>query len=508
MISGNYGRSSIRRSWHPAGNSGQRLLVLTGFLLLWTSSAVAQDTVWSKLYLRDLDSLRAAIAANHPGTLDEQNPEFARILERAYAEASRLAPRIADFASFRIGLTRFINQFQDEHLQIGFTRGVDSLREAGIITSYRAGGFYVVDVHQRYADAAQLMGARIVSCDGQPARAHFSDRVLWWRGRPNIEADWYRQAPLFFVDYGPPTPAAPTSCIFSARGREVTRTLEWRITPAAAFNAVLQRANPAPQRQLGTERVDGKVLWVRLPTFSANAEPVLGQMRATLDSLRTFVASNPSWNAIVFDLRGNSGGSSTWGDEIAKIVFGPEWQQQAVAYLYDGVYTEWRLSEDNIKSMRGIQDQIARRDGADSPGAVGFRQFVDSAEAQFKRGIEYYGTRQTRSGAPAPSSTSIPGKVIVITTPSCFSACLDFLDRMRLHPAVVQVGTTTGVDTNYMENWGGPISGLTRWGHPLKVYRNRRRGNNESYRPHVAYEGSLEDDTALRTWVTKNFINR
>ena len=482
----------------------RRLLIGVVSALLWTGVVAAQDTAWSKLYLRDLDSLRAAIAANHPGMLDAQNPEFARTVQRAFSEASALAPRIDNFASFRIGLTRFINQFQDEHLQIGFSLRVDSLREAGLVVNYRGGAFYVVDVHQRYANASRLVGARLVSCDGAPARDGFLDRVLWWRGRPAVEADWYRQAPLYFIDYGPPTPPAPATCTFATVNGQVTLPLQWRVTGAAAVNAVLQRAMPARAREFGAERPAADVLWARLPSFAANEEPMLGGMRATLDSLRSFVKTNPRWRAIVFDLRGNDGGSSTWGDEIAQILFGPEWQRQTAAYLFDGVYTEWRLSDDNIKSMRGIQQQIMKRDGAGHPSAIAFRQFVDSAEVEFKRGVKYYGTRRVRTGAPMPVPVEVPGKVIVLTTPSCFSACLDFLDRMRLHPAVVQIGQTTGVDTNYMENWGGPISEITRWGHPLKVYRNRRRANNESYRPHHPYEGSLEDDVAVRSWVMSN----
>ena len=475
------------------------------FMIAFASSGQAQDTAWSKLYLRDLDSLHAAISANHPGTLDAQNPEFARTLERAYGEARTIAPRIKDFASFRIALTRFINQFEDEHLQIGFTQRVDSLREAGIIVNYRGGQFYVAEAHQRYPNAREIVDTRLVSCDGVAASDVFRDRVLWWRGRARIEADWYRQAPHFFIDYGPPTPSAPASCVFDDGGRSITLPLEWRTTSAAAMTAVLQRALPATPRTLGTERIDSGVLWVRLPSFAASADPTLGQMRATLDSLRAFLSANPNWQGIVFDLRGNSGGSSTWGDDIARILFGDEWQGQAAAYLFDGVYTEWRLSPDNIKSMRGIQEQIARRDGADAPGTTRFREMVDSAEAELKRGVAYYGTRQTRTGAGLPVPVKVSGRVVIITTPACFSACLDFLDRMRLHPAVVQVGQTTGVDTNYMENWGGPISELTRWGHPLKVYRNRRRANNESYRPRIVYEGSLEDDTAVRNWVMNNF---
>jgi hypothetical protein len=260
-------------------------------------------------------------------------------------------------------------------------------------------------------------------------------------------------------------------------------------------------------RELSTERIGERSIWVNVPTFSANAEPHLTAMRNTLDSLRAFIASKPDWQLIVFDLRGNSGGSSTWGDEFTKIVFGDEWARQATSYLYDGVYTEWRLSPDNIKSMRGIEAQIAKRDGADAASARNFKAFVDSAEAEMNSGAKYFGTRKARTGIEPPSSPPLSGKIVVLTTPSCFSACLDFLDRMRLHPGVRQVGQTTGVDTNYMENWGGPISDLTRWGHPLKVYRNRRRGMNEAYQPHAAYEGSLEDDKAVREWVMENYRN-
>jgi hypothetical protein len=463
------------------------------------------DTSWSKLYLRDLDSLHAAIAANHPGAIDSLNPEFARTLARAHKEARALAPRIKDFASFRIGLTRFVDEFEDEHLQIGFTRQVDSLREAGIIVHYRGGDFRVVDVHPRYPSGSRLIGGKILICEGVPARTIFRDRVLWWRGRPLIEADWYRQAPLFFADFGPPTPRAPRSCSFDVQGTRIIQELKWQTTARDSFNAAVQRTNPAVVRSLGTERIGERSFWVNLPTFGANAEPQLTAMRSMLDSLRMFTASKPDWQLIVFDLRGNTGGSSTWGDEITKIVFGEEWARQATSYLYDGVFTEWRLSPDNIKSMRGIEAQIAKRDGADAASALSFKAFVDSAEAALGTGAKYFGTRRVRTGTAPPSSPPLSGKVVVLTTPSCFSACLDFLDRMRLHPGVRQVGQTTGVDTNYMENWGGNISDLTRWGHPLKVYRNRRRAMNEAYQPHARYEASLDEDKAVREWVMENY---
>jgi hypothetical protein len=101
---------------------------------------------------------------------------------------------------------------------------------------------------------------------------------------------------------------------------------------------------------------------------------------------------------------------------------------------------------------------------------------------------------------------AVPGKIVLVTSASCFSACLDFLDRMRLHPASVQVGHTTGVDTIYMEAWAQPLpSGLSEISYPMKVYRNRKRKNNEAYAPKVTYDDKLADTDALRKWITANY---
>ena len=476
------------------------------FNALLIALALTQEPAeWKKMYLRDLDSLRAAIAANHPGAIDTANPGFALVLDRAYREGRILATQVKDVGSFNLALTRFINQFEDEHLQIGFASSVDSLREAGVYVSYRAGEFYVVEADSaRYPIARVMKDSRVRDCDGVAAKDVFRERVLWWRGRAKIEADWYRYAPYFFLDYGAPAPKAPAKCMFVHEGMTMSVPLQWRTIARQQVNATFQRLYPVRARSISTQRIDEQKLWFSVPTFSINAEPNLTIVRTAFDSLRAFVRDG-KWDLIVFDLRGNSGGSSTWGDSIARIVFGDQWGRQAAAYLSDGVYTEWRLSEDNIKSVRGIQAQIEKRDGVESQSARNFKTMVDSMEAAWKRGVKYYSTQRARTGVLPPESTPVPGRVVVITTPSCFSACLDFLDRMRLHKAVVQVGQTTGVDTNYMENWGGPISSRTRWGHPLKVYRNRRRANNEAYPPHVQYEDSLEDDAALRFWILNNY---
>jgi hypothetical protein len=472
-----------------------------------TPHSLVADTVWSEIYRADLDSLRAFIAANHPGAVDTRNLDFARTLESAYDEAVRDTSRITSYASYAIALARFGNRFQDAHLKIGGTRPLGAIRDAGIYPIYRAGGFMVADVDARYGRLGPaLLGATVLGCGPLDVRQVFSTRVLTWRGRPSVEADWYRWAPLLFTDYGPPTPPAPQSCRFAIADRTVEIPLQWREVDANTVREKQQALTSMPARALVVERQDeGKTIWVNVPTFAVDGEAPVARMRAMLDSLRLALKSAPNWSLLVFDLRGNDGGSSRWGDEIARIVLGERWLRQAHAWLGDGVFTEWRVSQFNVDAIGSLVEQIESRHGTDSDDAKRMRVFRDSMTAALARGDSLHGAKQRRRNVKKPATARLPGRIVVLTSASCFSACLDFLDRMRLHPAVIHAGQTTGVDTHYMENWGTLLqSGLVAIGYPMKVYRNRRREHNEPYIPHALYEGDITDTRTVRDWIVRN----
>ena len=473
-----------------------------------STAAITSDTAWSALYLADLDSLRAFIAANHPGVVDNRNLDFARTLETAYDEAIRDTSRITSYSSYAIALARFGNRFQDAHLNVAGTRPIGEVREAGIYAVYRAGGFMVAEADERYGLLAPaLLGATVLGCGPLDVRQVFASRVLTWRGRPSVEADWHAWAPLLFVDYGPPTPPAPESCRFAIGDRTLELPLQWKAASDTTVRDKLLELTSIPDRTLSIERLDSaKTVWVNLSTFHVNGEKEVARMRALIDSLRAMLKATPKRSLLVLDLRGNQGGSSVWGDEIAQLLFGQQWLRQARAWLNDGVYTEWRVSAFNVLAIDGMIEQIETRHGAEGDNAKRMRTFRDSMAAALSRGDSLYGEKRQRRNIRKPAATKVPGRIVVLTSASCFSACLDFLDIVRLHPQVVHAGQTTGVDTHYMENWGTRLpSGLISIGYPMKVYRNRRREHNESYVPTALYEGDISDTETVRAWISRNY---
>jgi hypothetical protein len=113
-----------------------------------------------------------------------------------------------------------------------------------------------------------------------------------------------------------------------------------------------------------------------------------------------------------------------------------------------------------------------------------------------RRGLSCDAGRHRRAWrAPAP----VHGTVALFTDHNCASACLDFADQVRSVPGSVHLGQTTSADALYID--GGARVRLPSGNVlvlPLKVWRNRLRGNNEPWVPQVPLAVDMRDDGAVR----------
>jgi hypothetical protein len=90
------------------------------------------------------------------------------------------------------------------------------------------------------------------------------------------------------------------------------------------------------------------------------------------------------------------------------------------------------------------------------------------------------------------------GKIAIVTDDNCASACLDFVDRVKQVPHSVQLGQTTSSDTVYIDIGSVPLPSGNHMILPLKVWRNRVRGNGEAYVPDIPLKVNMRDDDAVR----------
>jgi hypothetical protein len=245
-------------------------------------------------------------------------------------------------------------------------------------------------------------------------------------------------------------------------------------------------------------RVDG-VWFVSIPTFAYTSDVAIAGIRALLDELEAKRGAMRS-SRIILDLRGNHGGNSAWGNEIARAIWGEPWVDRI-----DGSFdktVDWRASDANIEHMRRMVERERRAGLMES--AAYWTLALEAMERARSRGqaLARFEDRPKEIAGPPPSNP-IQGKVFLLTDSECASACLDFADLVRRLPGVVHIGLPTSADAIYIDNTYAPLpSGLAGLGYSLKVYRNRVRGNNEWYEPQLRWPGGPMTDQTLAEWVS------
>jgi hypothetical protein len=209
---------------------------------------------------------------------------------------------------------------------------------------------------------------------------------------------------------------------------------------------------------------------------------------------------------IVLDVRGNGGGSSAWGDQIAGAIWG-EANARAAKPRSGGV--DWRASEANAAAIHTFGSQAGGRARMWAAHiASGIRQAVRERRALWRETPVMGGLLGSLLGGGGGGNRGIDprgfhtrARVYVLTDSGCASACLDAMD-VWTRLGAIPVGRETAADSLYMEIRRENLpSGIATVSVPMKVYRGRPRGNNQPYQPRHSLPGDMNDQPALEAWI-------
>lgn len=469
-------------------------------LALALVTAAAQPAIaqtpdpWALMADRDLVAIHDLLARNHPGPVDPQNPGYRAWLEDGLREARTQAVRARSHSDYVRTLRFYTNGFRDGHIAI-------SLRTRGTALSWP--GFHVrhdeadgrIVVASATPSSGIPGGSELVSCDGRtPAEmsAALLEPYYWNRDIPH--ARW-NALPNLFIFQRDDRAAQPARCDFRIDGTVRTMPLNWSTEPReTVIDAVFGGGEGASP---GLRRV-GDIWFVTLPGFNYFGEGA-APMRALIADMER-QARELRAGTVVFDVRGNEGGNSEWGDLVAKALWGQVLVDR-VAGSFDWT-VDWRVSPDNVAHLTRIAERSAR-DGM-TEGARSWGEARDAMQAALARGEALVrrpspATPLSRQAPPNPVS----GRVFLLTDGACASACLDFADLVRRLPNARHIGLPTSADAIYIDNTLGALpSGLADLSYSLKVYRNRVRGNNQWYTPQVVWPGGEMTDEALARWIS------
>ena len=494
-----------------------RLSHLAAALLALTVASVSgaaadqppsQDTPehWQRLARQDIAEAHKALVAAHPGAIDPGNPGFRVWLEAGPGKALDQVPRVRSYDDMLSVVRFYVAGFHDVHLAYSDdTRTSSTLTVDGWHVAPRDGSAVVDAVAPDWPVALPPLGAKLLGCDGRAARSLVADDIAPFTQAPVGAAG---QAVLWGAFTHPPLGDMRwRSCSFeTVDGHRLDLPQAWNDVPWDIFAQLARggRKPPLP-RTNSAERLPDGTLWIRAGNFTPNAD-----QNVALERLIETLRHGPTARRIVFDARGNGGGDSGIGQRLFTAATGGVEVDDAGLGDVPVTSAWWRVSDIAIEAMVQRETIVRERGGDDS--TLHMVQLLHAALAAAQaRGEDW--VHQPGGDYPRLSRVDMVARkahllrpverVALLTDANCVSACLDFADLVRSVPGSVHIGQTTGADTIYLDIASVRLPSGNALILPLKVWRNRLRGDNEAWVPDVPLSFDPDSEDATRRAVIR-----
>lgn len=477
--------------------ASQKLATLVLAAFFGGCTSMTKSNPWQTMARNDLKAMHDLISKHHPGPFDNQNKEFKDWLTKGYEQAVEKAKKVNKYGGYYATQKFFANGFKDGHLHYFINLKPERIKWPGFTVAKR-GDNYIV--HSSSDKKGPKKGWKVVSCDGKGPDKLMKSNVFPFNGNEDLAAHWVKYAPQIFLDSDNPFISVPQTCEFETGKGKKEIKLSWRSISAKNMEDKLVKAafGPRPKQSYSHK---GGIVWMTVPTMgpSDNQANELEKMIARLPKARKA-------KIIVFDVRGNTGGNSEWGTKITRSLYGRDFADPILNKEPEKKsYVEWRISKNNIKHLDDVLPYLKTRFGENSEIYRVFNAVTKGMKKapsdQLYRQPDLDDDKSEKSRTKK-AKNPVKAKVFFLTDGKCASACLDFADNILEMPEVIHVGSPTSADTVYMDVRSEELpSTVARLSFALKVYRNRKRANNEPYIPKHVWDGDMWDTKKLRAWI-------
>lgn len=473
-------------------------------LALSTSSAPATAGArdWGAALQADAKALHDAITANHPGSVNPADPGFEARNDAQLSLTMKRAAAAKTFADYFYAMQEYAASFNDGHLGFG-VRGAtpDKVRRwPGFLTRYDGNGRQIVFARESWSGVPA--GARLISCDGLSADLVARERIGSRVGRWNLTSQRMTFGALTFLDTGNPYVGTLRRCRFVSGRKQIDVALQWRAPERDLYSRyrLLSRRGKITSEW---RRLPDGTRWFAIPSFDGSPDGEAGKsLRALLDYLDAKGQDVRSAPTIVFDLRGNGGGSSDWSLQIAKRL----WGEGAIDRHPEPPMTvSWRASSGNLEAVRRSYRELSAGGHLSPDTDAWYKDTIAGLETAVSERKPLW-VIKSEPALRKSKSTVGPihhqsGPVYVLTDSACMSACLDAVD-LWTRLGAIPIGRETSADTLYMEVRQIPLpAGVGAVSMPMKVYSGRTRGSNEPVAPRHRFNGDIADTAALERWI-------
>ena len=459
------------------------------------------DPRWSPIATQDVEAAFRLLRDNHPGAAPELHDlEFQQRLKNAHTLALKRAGTVTSYRGYLFVLAGFATDMGDKHIWSRPTFVVNLPRWAGIIVSKRGNAWIVTDTEP---DQSTVLSASLISCDGEAVQDLAQKNIGGFHAVWSVGAQQIQNAPWLLIDEGNPFITRPKACVFEHNTQRETVTLDWVRIKRENLLPRIKKAVGAGAAGFGVRRV-GQGYWIALQDLLSD------KARAVVKAVEEQKMALREAPYVVLDLRGNGGGSSVMGRQIAASLLGAAAADgrlgPATEAACGGPDGSWRASEDNIKQLEFVQaSPLVARGGPEIKKMV--QDTLRDARAAFAQGKAFSASINCPIEPPKPPAATQPpslmkGRLILLTDNLCFSSCLSVTDDFRTLGAF-HVGQTTDAATRYVDVREQYLpSGYSMFS-TLESVDPSSPNEVGPFDPVLTYDGDIADTAALEKWVVE-----
>jgi hypothetical protein len=445
---------------------------------------------WQGLARNDLDFAYVLLRDNHPAMAPELGEAaFSARVEAAYTAARARLEKVESHGGLRHTLEAFAAAAEDAHVFADFALQRKYFVWPRFLTRTDGERYFTVGA----GDNLPAEGSELIACDGIAAADLAKQRIAPTVADWSIEAQRAANAWRLLVDERNGFVAAPKTCVFEKDGARTEMALGWTGSTYDTIAPVIAATSQRADAGYGVERLDDGGFWIAMEGMHAEAEAVVKAAEARKAELRAAPY-------VVVDVRGNGGGSSSYGDRLAKILFG-----RAPAYDGPPMRDAWRVSKGNAAAMEDDAKNAAR----ERPGDKDYAQWTRSTADTLKKALDAgrpFAPASPKKGETAPDFVDPAGgrpgeaRIYLLTDNACFSSCLLMADSFKRLGAA-HVGRATNAATRYMESRGEFLPSRLGYFYILQKVSLGSPARIGPYVPAARFDGDMRDKEALKAWI-------
>ena len=488
-------------------------------LLLITAAIVyAAYLTPQKRAAAHLEYVHQAIDEMHPAILEKGATEFHRWHTQGYEQVKRLLPLVRTEGDANAIMRFYLSGYEDSHLSGDFNRTpysrIDSQKSSwtGWIIGATNSYYYVQLAKQ--GDQYPPIDAQLLSCDQKPI-----DALLQEYFSPYFDRRWHlltahqqaaRALSQSFNNVILLNRPDIKECTFDVKGEKKSYPLVWQPRDEKDI-ADIRTINNKPYKFPDAHLLSPGIIWITASDFQLNSPEAANSQKRLLEKLNKV----DDKSVIVLDTRLNSGGSSRHGFNILssalnndeKHFLEKEWKRK-FGNADAQFRASWRLYWNYDYKLK----KVIANQGSESPISSFLIKTMEKIKTTLDEGKSHFYQSEifedqkddNQDTEPPVTKWDSTRKVILVTSSHCSSACLDFVDMVKLIPNHLHLGEPTNADTSYIEvaelessYYGETFNFMV----PSKKWNKRIRKDNEPYIPDIIYNGNIYDDQALELWV-------